>query len=69
MQRKRERIRQKTKVKNLLKLFGARNPRNCLCSLEQQQTCKKIPETIYLNAPGIAPVPPIASYQGGASTA
>jgi hypothetical protein len=37
MQCKRERIRQKSKVKNLPKQFGAGNPRNGLCSFEQQE--------------------------------
>jgi hypothetical protein len=57
MQCKHKKIRQKSTVKNLQKLFGARNPRICICSLEQQQTCKKIPETVYLNPACIAPVP------------
>ncbi len=34
---KHKKIRQKSVVKNLPKLFGARNPRNCLCSREQQE--------------------------------
>jgi hypothetical protein len=37
MQYKRERIRQKSQVKNLPKQFGAENPRNGLCSFEQQE--------------------------------
>jgi len=37
MQCKRERIRQKSIVKNLPKQFGAENPRNGLCSFEQQE--------------------------------
>ncbi len=43
MQRKRERIRQKTKVKNLSKLFCGRNPRICLCSFEQQEDLIYLP--------------------------
>ncbi len=42
MQCKHEKIRQKSKVKNLPKLFGARNPRNCYCSLEQQEVLKSV---------------------------
>ena len=38
MHRKRERIKQNCKVKNLPKLLGARNPPNCLCSFEQQES-------------------------------
>jgi hypothetical protein len=45
MQRKRERIKQKAKVKNLSKLFCVRNPRICLCSFEQQEDLIYIPFT------------------------
>jgi hypothetical protein len=37
MRCKHKEIKQKSVVKNLPKLFEARHPRNCLCSLEQQE--------------------------------
>jgi hypothetical protein len=49
MQCKHEKIRQKSKVKNLPKLFffSARNPLNCLCSLQQHKVVKSDVETLF----------------------
>ncbi len=49
---KHKKIRQKTTAENLPKQFGAGNPRNCLCSLEQQQTCKKSPR-LFISTPQV----------------
>jgi hypothetical protein len=45
MQCKRESIRQKSKVKNLPKISSARNPQNCLCSLEQLEAVEYLFKT------------------------
>ncbi len=43
MQCKHDKIRQKSKVKKSAKtIFGAGNPRNCLCPIEQQEALKSV---------------------------